>query len=598
MRHFKYQLVFFLASLICLTSCSLEGLMTKIQQGQKIEVAPSPLEYHFDSINFEVVATFPSNVNISSDVNYELQLIYHPTKGDSVTVGKMNLNGAFSNKEKTKKESFKIPYKKSWDFGELLAIGTLSNEKETRKTPLIKIADGIITTSQLIRPAYYLYDLPYEYQPKTEYEPKEITLFFSSNSSVIDPKKQDSTDLAMLESWIAKGSINGEIEIIATHDPSAKESESANLTKQRANSTEQLLKEIYKKYGGVKLPPIKSKSVFQDWSLFSKELVKDTLLTKEEKQEISELIDGGGDFNKRDKQFKKLKYYKNLQKGVYVRSRQVKLKLSVAKKQLSESEIQLKVGQIASDKVMAKDLKMEEILFGVSKIPSEESRIEIYEEADKVYSSAIIKNNLGKLYLEKSEGLTDENQKMKLIEKSIILFKQAHKLEKNPHIAINLAGAQIAKNDQDAAIQTILDVREEADSTLTESINALKGYVYLKRANYAAAIKEFSKAGESSGVYYNQGMAYLLYASQNQLRSGYPSAERVFLKAIKADKENAYAYYALAISAARLEDQRLLERYLKEAVSRNEMLRKRARTDLEFAPFRMSDAFKNAFEEK
>jgi hypothetical protein len=148
----------------------------------------------------------------------------------------MNLNGAFSNKEKTKKESFKIPYKKSWDFGELLAIGTLSNEKETRKTPLIKIADGIITTSQLIRPAYYLYDLPYEYKPKTEYEPKEITLFFNSNSSVIDLKKQDSTSLAMLESWIAKGSINVEIEIISTHDPSTKESESPNLTKQRAVS--------------------------------------------------------------------------------------------------------------------------------------------------------------------------------------------------------------------------------------------------------------------------------------------------------------------------------------------------------------------------
>ncbi|MFT6962656.1 MAG: tetratricopeptide (TPR) repeat protein [Flammeovirgaceae bacterium] len=572
--------------------------MTKIQEGQKIEVVSSSLEYHFDSINFEVVATFSSNVNIGSDANYELQLIYHPTQGDSVTVGKMNLNGAFSNKEKTKKQSFKIPYKKSWDFGELLTIGTLSNEKETHKTPMIKIADGIITTSQLIRPAYYLYDLPYEYQPKTEYEPKEITLFFSSNSSVIDLKKQNSISVAMLESWIAKGSINGEAKIIATHDPSAKESESSSLTKQRASSATQLLKEISKKYGDAKSPAIKAKSVFQDWSLFSKELEKDALLTKAEKLEISKLVDGGGDFNKRDEQFKKLKYYKNLQKGVYTKLRQVKLKLNVAKKQLSESEVQLKVGQIASGKAMAKDLKMGEILFGVSKMPSEESRTKIYEETDKVYSSPIIKNNLGKLYLEKSEKLTDENQRVKLIEKSIILFKEAQKLDKNPHIAINLAGAQIAKNDQDAAIQTILDVREEADSTLIESINALKGYVYLKRANYAAAIKEFSKAGESSGVYYNQGMAYLLYASQNQLKSGYPSAERVFLKAIKADKENSYAYYALAISAARLEDERLLEKYLKEAVSRNKLLRKRARTDLEFAPFRMSDAFKSAFEEE
>ncbi len=598
MRHFKHQLFFFLAFLLCLTSCSLEGLMSKIQQGQKIEVAPSPLEYHFDSINFEVVATFPSNVTIGSDANYELQLIYLPSQGDSVTVGRMNLNSAFSNKEKTKKESFKIPYKKSWDFGELLTIGTLSNEKETRKTPLIKIADGIITTSQLIRPAYYLYDLPYEYQPKTEYEPKEIRLFFSSNSSIVGLKKQDSTDLKRLESWIAKASINGEIEVIATHDPSAKESESSTLAKQRANSTEQLLKEFFSKYGVKKIPSIKSKAVFQDWGLFSRELEKDTLLTKEEKLEVSKLIDGGGDFNERDKQFGKLKYYKKLQKGVYARSRQVRLKLDVAKKQLSESEIQMEVQEIASGKAMAKDLKKEEILFGVSRIPSSESRIEIYEEANKIYSSSIIKNNLGKLYLEKSEELADENERLKLIEKSIILFKETQKLDKSPRIAINLAGAQIAKNDQDAAIQTILDVREEADSTLTKSINALKGYVYLKRANYAAAIKEFSKAGESSGVYYNQGMAYLLYASQNQLKSGYPSAERVFLKAIEADEENAYAYYALAIAAARLEDERRLEKYLKEAVSRNELLRERARTDLEFAPFRMTDAFKSAFEEK
>ena len=73
-----------------------------------------------------------------------------------------------------------------------------------------------------------------------------------------------------------------------------------------------------------------------------------------------------------------------------------------------------------------------------------------------------------------------------------------------------------------------------------------------------------------------------------------PSAERSFLQAVEADKEYALAYYCAAITAARLNDERALGKYLKEAVIRDEALKARARKDLEFAPFRSTEAFKSA----
>ena len=597
MRNLKNTGLVYLLILLLSQCTSIEGILLKVEEEQKITANPSPLEYYLDSVKFDLEIEFPKSVSIGTDARYDLRVIYHPTKGDSVTIDQVPLTQFLINKEEKVTHSVQIPYKPEWKYGEVLVQGQLIKQLDTAYTHLVKVADGIITTSSLVQPAYYLHSLPHGYKPVVEYEEKTLTILFQDKRKYIGKEEKEQETLQVLEDFIAQNAINGEIDIIAMHSPSKEESSSKNFADERAEATKQLIKEIYAKYPSSKAPKINTRSIFQDWSYFSKELNADTLLTEKQKEEVLAMIDGGGDFAKKDLAFKKLKYYKNLKKGVYARLRRTNLTINVPKKQLSDAEIVLTAKKVAEGKINTKELKAGELLLAAEKTPDLAEKQKIYEATVKEYKSVVAHNNLAQLYLEASEGEDNQNEKLKLVEKAILQLKAGLKIKKQPELLLNLAAAQIIKKDQDAAIQTILDVPDNLDSTFVSSVNALKGYVYLKRGNYSAAIKQFSLAGNSSEVLFDKGMSYLLYASFNQLKSAYPSAERAFINAIKADPDNAYAYYGAAITAARLEDERIMGKYLKEACKRSPELRERAKTDLEFAPFRMNESYKMAFEQ-
>jgi tetratricopeptide (TPR) repeat protein len=129
--------------------------------------------------------------------------------------------------------------------------------------------------------------------------------------------------------------------------------------------------------------------------------------------------------------------------------------------------------------------------------------------------------------------------------------------------------------------------QQSGNEDVTRAINAAKGVMQIRSANYSEAVNTLSQAGDDANVLYNKGLAQVL-AKQ------YDAAMATLNEAASKEGADAQTHYVAAIAAARAKNESQMLEALKRAVSGNSQLRTKVMQDLEFEAYANSESFKNA----
>lgn len=583
-----------LASLM-LSGCALSK-MVKMAKDQQVTVTPSPLEVHNDSARFEVSALLPVKMLKPNKV-YTLNTYYQ--YGDQkIQLGTIEFKAVDFPNSGTEQpkvaRTFTFSYLPEYNKGELKFGGTASNATGTKTKSLpvdLKIADGLITTSKLVKEVYPTAYAAHGYDNREELVPTNISFFFEKGKSVLRTTEKASENGKFFEKFIASKNLTRTVTITGSHSPEGAELINSKLSDERSKAIEKYYRELAKKYNyAKKIDSISfvTKAVVQDWTSFKSLLASNTKLTDAEKSEITVVIDGSGTFIEKEKSLSKLKSYKTLLKEIYPVLRTAKTDILTVKAKKSDAQISMLASKIVSGDAKADTLKEEELLYSATLTPNLKEKEGIYIAASKKVDSWQSHTNLGAVYVEMAKASADPAVKKDLLDKAINQFQISNAKIDKAEAYLNLGTAYLLKGDATKALDALNNAAKlTSESELKKTLNSIKGMLEVKTAKYRDANLSLENSVDNPTNKYNKALALLLNKDLD-------NAKKAFDEAILADPNNALAYYGAAITAARQSNIDFLSSRLAKAVKLDSNLKGRAVEDLEFKEFWSVDSFKDA----
>ncbi|MFN6946621.1 MAG: hypothetical protein ACK4ND_16860, partial [Cytophagaceae bacterium] len=566
-----------------------------MSKDQQLTVEPSPLEVHADSVAFEVSALLPVKM-LKKNKIYTVSA-YYEHNGEKIKLEDVQFKSSDFPDAKTKEPKlshrYSFGYKPEIGNGDLKVVGIASNMtmSKSKSTDELPLATGLITTSRLVQDIYYVAYADHGYDFREELVPTVVNFYFDQGRSNLRTSEMKGTESKKLDAFLAQKNVTRTVSVIGQHSPEGSETKNSKLADDRARVIEKFYRDKMRKYDYKKVADsIKfvTKGIVMEWAGLKLELENTTALTKEQKTQVLQIVNGPGSFIEKEKQIQKLPYYKTILAKVYPSLRTARTEILTVKPKKSDAEISLLANAIVEGKVKADTLSYEELAYSATLTSNLQLREKIYTAAIKKKDSWDSHNNLGAVYLEMAKKENDKSAKSKYIDQAINHFELSRKVKDNAYANANIASAQLMKNMRGESFQNLTKAAgQEGDDELKKGISAMTGVVEIKEAKYKNAVQSLSKANETPEVLYNLALA-------NLLNKDYQAAKKAFEAAIAANENNAWAYYGAAITAARLNDEASLTNNLKKAVKLNSSLSEKAIGDLEFANYVNSQNFKNA----
>lgn len=586
---------FFLVGAFSMSGCALKKMM-KMADEQNLTVTPSPLEVHSDTVSFEVSATLPPKM-LKKDHIYAIDLEYQ-YNGQSVELERIEFAAndfPNSNEESPRMtESFSFPYNDDIGNGNLVAQGVGISTKSGKEltSDELPIAEGLITTSQLVDKNFDVAYADHGYNTGEELEPTYVEFYFTQGSSYLRPSERRSDRGDFLQAFIAEKNVTRTVSITGTHSPEGPERINANLSENRAEVIEEWYRDMMERYdykGAADEISFILKDVVEDWTEFKEKLADYDEISQEQKSQILEIVNGSGSFEEKEDALHRLPSYNQIFRDIYPELRAARTEILTVMDKKSEAEISVLSKQVANNQVDSDTLSIEEMMYGATLTPSLSEKEAIYKSAASKADSWNAHANLGGVYLQQAMGAGSQSQMNSLLEQATTQFELANRKEENAASYINLAIINMLQDNPVKAAELI----EEAEgmtastNTVTSALNQVKGIIEIARAEYDQAITSLARAEESAVNLYNKGLAHIL-------SEDYQNATNALEDAIEMDDDYAWAYYALAIANARMGDENDVYSNLTKAVSMVPDLRERALNDLEFRNVSGTDAFRNA----
>jgi len=581
-----------------LTGCSL-AKMIKMAKEQQVTVVPSPLEVHNDSAKFEVSALLPLKMLKPNKV-YTINL-YYQAGDQKLPLGDLEFktidypNNATEQPKLARTISFS--YKPELKKGKLMMGGTASNATGSKKKSLpidLEIAEGLITTSELVKPVYPVVYADHGYNNKEELVPSNVDFFFEKGKSDLRVTEKKGKNGQYFEKFIAAKNVTRVVTITGSHSPEGAELVNSKLSEDRSKVIEKYYREMAKKYNyAKKIDSISfvTKAVVQDWTAFRSLLAANTKISDADKAAINAVIDGGmGTFVEKEKEIQKLPVYKTLLKEIYPVLRTAKTEILSAKKKKSDAQISIIAHKIVTETATDKadTLTEQELLYSASLTPDLNERAAIYAAASKKVDSWQSHTNLGAVYLEQSLKNSDPNASKELLEKAVNQFQIANAKIDKPETYLNLGTALLLKGETVKALEALNNcARLTSDADLKKTLNSIKGALEVKTAKYRDANLSLENSTDNAINKYNKGLALLL-------NRDYENAKKAIDESIIQDPSNAQAFYVAAVIAARQQNLDFLAQRLANAAKLDDKLKARAVEDLEFKAYWSNDSFKNA----
>ncbi|GJM59851.1 MULTISPECIES: tetratricopeptide repeat protein [Persicobacter] len=576
-----------------MSGCSLNK-MAKMAKDQELTVTPNPLEVHADTVQFEMSAVLPVKM-LKPGLEYQMEPSYnYGEKSETLSAVTLKGDDWADKKDQNPRlsESFAFAYNDEMSSGELAIAGKAVDPKKNKikEGPVLPVAKGVITTSQLVEDVYAPAYLFHGYNNQEELIPTNVEFFFTQGSSVLRWSEKTSERGKFLDAFVADKNVTRTVIITGTHSPEGTERNNSRLAENRATVIEKEYRKLMKRYdykGTADSIKFVLKPVVDDWAEFKKELEAYDGVDASVKSELLSIVNGAGSFEEKEKQMQKVNGYRKVFKDVYPKLRTAKTEILTVKEKKTDAEIATLSKQIQNNSVNADTLSLEELMYSATLTPSVSEKEAIYAAATKKADSHIAHNNLGAAYLA-SAAEAEGSARAEMVEKAMTQFELSNRKQETAEATANMAVAAYLAGDDVKAFNLI----EKAYAMGLESENAkslagVKAALEIKRAKYADAVASLANADDAAANLYNKGLAQLL-------NKQYDAAVVSFQEAAEKDSNFAAAFYGEAIANARAGKEDAAIAALKKSVAAEPEMAKKAVNDLEFSKFSASEAFRNA----
>ena len=421
--------------------------------------------------------------------------------------------------------------------------------KKVVTIPAVKIADGVISTSELVNntlgnanPA--LGEDAFQRIIKEKHDANIMFLIQQANirSSELKTAKEFNKEVANVNEAANKKISN--IEVSAYASPDGGVSLNTTLAENRENNTTKLLSKDLKK---AKIDaPIDAKYTAQDWEGFQELVSKSNI---QDKELILRVIAMYQDPAQRESEIKNISaVYKELANTILPQLRRSRLTLNYEIIGKSDEEI----AKLASSN--PSELNIEELLYAATLTNDPAKQEAIYTQATKQFPNDYrAYNNLGKLAYQAGN-----------IDKAESYFKKAANVNASPEVNMNLGLVSLMKGDKAAAEAYF------GKAAGTKELGESMGNLYIAQGQYERAVNSFGDSKTNSAA-----LAQILAKDYNKAKNTLANVER----------PDAYTDYLMAVLGARTNNSSMVTSSLKSAVAKDSSLAKKAATDLEFAKY-------------
>ena len=427
----------------------------------------------------------------------------------------------------------------------------ITRGSKTYTIPSVKVADGVIATSELPTIASANTSYAEDAYQRIIKQAQEANIMFLIQQANLRNSELKSESMKEFHKKVAEVNADtknfklNNIEVSAYASPDGGVKLNTGLAENREKNAEKYLNKELKK---AKIEAnVDAKYTAQDWEGFQELVSKSNL---QDKDLILRVLSMYQDPEQRENEIKNISsVYKTLADEILPQLRRARLTANYDIIGRSDEEI-----NEAFD-TDAKVLSVEELLYAATLTNDNARKEAIYTKTTQLYPSDFrAYNNLGELAFAAGNA-----------EKAEAYFKQAAAKNANaPEVNANLGLVELVKNNV-AAAETYLGKASGANA-----VNEALGNLYIKQGQYQRAVNAFGDAKTNS-------------AAQAQILAQDYNKAKATLQAIK--NKDAMTDYLMAIVGARTNNESLVASSIKSAIAKDASLATKVANDREFAKF-------------
>ncbi len=572
-------LVLVIVVAMLLSSCAGLKKMKKNANQIQFKVTPELLEAHAGEVDLAIDSRYPAKY-----FNKKATLVATPvlkyeggeTKYSPVTVQgeKVEANNKVIAYQTGGSVGYKdvVAYNKDMSKSELYVNITASMGSKTLDFEPIKIADGVLATSEMIVnfPKAIL-GVKREANTTGKYDPNidafqrvvpdemMADIHYLINRSNLRKEELEKSDVVGLQDYTKKANEDArinlkDIQVSAYASPDGEIDLNTNLAaKRKETSSEYLAKKL--KEAGVNVE-LKTKYTPEDWDGFKELMEKSNI---QDKELILRVLSMYNDPEVREREIKNLSAaFTAVADEILPQLRRAKISTSVD--MIGKTDEELK----AAAKANPASLNPAELLYAATLFEDLNEQLSVYNSFMKVYADDWRGPNNAGYVLVKQMKYADAKP----------MFEKAEKLKHNePIIKNNLGAAALYENDL-----AIAETRFGAAAGAGDEVNYNMGIVSVKKGEYDKAVRYFSKDADI-----NTAVAKIMAGDNNGALKDLEAFQRpnCFMKE-----------YLKAVIGARTAKENLLFESLAEACKINADMKVKAKNDMEFAKYFQDAKFK------
>ena len=553
-----------LVSGVAFTSCSKLGDLS----ADNFTVTPSPMETVGEEVPVTINGRFPEKymkkkavVTVTPVLRYaNREAVGQPAsfQGEKVQGNAQEISYKVGGNY-TMKNSFK--YVPEMLSSELYLTFDAKVGKKTVKVPEVKVANGVIATSTLVKNTVlgsntalgedtYQYAIAQNQQAQIKYLINQAKVRGSELKTV---SVQDFVKMLNEIKADQKGFQLENIEVSAYASPEGKMDFNSKLAEQRQNTSSDFVKDELKK---INLDAdIDTKYTAEDWEGF-KELVSASNM--QDKDVILRVLSMYPDPEEREKQIRNLSAaFSELADAILPELRRARLTINYNLIGRTDDEIEAQFKEDASK------LSVEEMLYAATLTESAAQKENIYKETTKNYPNDYrAYNNLAGLAIAKGDVAAAKNY----------LAQAASKKSDAAEVNANYAIAALAEGNVAEAENYL------AKATTAKNYNEVLGNLNIAKGNYSQAAQNLAGTNTNSAALAQLLNKDYVGAAQSLSAVATPDAMTSYLKAVVAARNNETA---------------LVLSNLKDAISKDSSIKGYAAKDLEFAKLFGNSSFQS-----
>lgn len=541
------------ASLLLMTSCSKLGPLS----ADNFTVVPNPQETQAGQVPATINGTFPEKymkkkavVTVTPELRYADGQV---AKGQSATFQGEKVMG--NDQTISYKVGGRYTMKTAFDYvpemqkSEMYLTFDARIGKKQQKVPAVKVANGVIATSELYRKTLASENgciAPDTFQRVNE-KKQEANIKFLINQANIRKSELKNNSVQEFVEMLKKINADREgfnvqnVEIQAYASPEGGVKLNDKLAGNRKNESEKYVKNTLKR---TKVnADIDAHYTAQDWDGFQKLVAASDL---QDKEVILRVLSMYEDPQEREQQIRNMSAgFRELADGILPELRRSRLIINYETIGRSDEQIKAQYSEDASK------LSADELLYSATLDEPVAKQEEIYKKTAETYPNDYrAYNNLAALALAKG----DTAKAREYAQKAASLGANTPEAQANLGLLSLIDG-----NVQDAE-------RAIAKSSGSESVNQAIGTLAIAKGDYAQAEKAFAKVNSNTAA-----LAQLL-------NKNYDAAAKTL---DRVENPNAMTDYLHAVVAARRGNKFAASSYLKEALQKDPSLKQYAENDLE-----------------